>query len=242
MQDNGDRRRRLPDSNDDKGRCPRCGVVATFRDDSSTRWIAEPKRGDERAIGFRCNNCDGLLVVIERVTKLKAVPDPDATARRVAAGLRPSDALKNEPVWSVVGSWPLRDAKPPGYVPEEIGELYREAAISLSANCYRAAVAMTRAAVDAAITDQGGTGKWLHDRIQSMKGKLRDQLVEVADELKIGGNAAAHDFDEKFNEEEASERFRFLEEVLRELYETPLRIKNVQQLGANRPSVKTSTQ
>lgn len=241
MQHGDDRRDKLPDSRDKKGRCPRCGVVATFFGAVKTSNLL--KGGDERVLDFKCNNCGGLVVVIERVLRMVAVPDPDENKRRIAAATnRPQDALKNEPEWSVVGSWPLRDAEPPDYVPPEIGELYREAATSLSAACYRGAVALTRAAVDAAITDQGGKGKWLHDRIQSMKGKLRDQLIEVADELKIGGNAAAHDFDQKFSEEEASERFRFLVEVLRELYETPLRIKNVRQLGANRPAVKTSTQ
>ena len=173
--------------------------------------------------------------------ELVAVPDPDEIKRRIAVGNRSHDAFKNEAVWSVVGSWPLGASEPPDYVPDEVGELYREAAVCLAAGCYRGAAALTRAAIDAAITDQGGEGRWLYDRIQSMKGKLRDQLIEIAGALKDGGNNACHDFNEKWSEEEASERFRFLDEVLRELYETPLRIEKVKELGANRLAVKSSS-
>ena len=205
-----DQKHKVPNAEDMSGTCRRCGTYSHFRPIGGYASPTTPKPKEERMIKFSCDYCDKVTVVIERY---------------------------DSPRWSVYGVWPLADSEVPDYVPDEVDELYREAQLCLSAQCYRAAVAMTRAAIDAAVTDKGGKGKWLHDRIQSLRGTLRDQLIDVADELKVGGNDAAHDFNQKWSEEEASERFRFLEEVLRELYETPLRIKNVKQLAKSRQPV-----
>ena len=199
-----------------------------------------PKCGDERVLTFRCSNCDRLVVVLERVAEFKVVPDVRATRAAIAAGLRPADRAKREAVWSVCGSWPLTDGEPPDYVPDHIGALYREAAVTLSAGCYRAATVMIRGAMDAAVSDKGATGESLYKKIESMKGTLRAQLIDIADTLRLGGNDAAHDFTETWDQEEAAELFRFLDEVLRELYETPIRIDRVKRYRDARARVSST--
>lgn len=214
-----ERRSKIPTSTDNGGWCHRCNAHSYFHLARNHDGMQHPTQShNERVLEFYCPNCHGVTAVAERGTWS-------------GGDLR----------WQVIGTWPT--ATPPSapdYLPDEIGELYREAATCLSSGCYRSAVAMTRAAIDAAVSDQGATGKTLYDKIESMKGKLRDQLIEFADELKLGGNAAVHDFNEEWSEEEASERFVLLEEVLSELYEKTSRLNKVRQLGANRQPV-TST-
>ena len=216
-------RHKLPDSKDKAAFCRRCGVYSNF--EFFVSWPKEPVIGDQRVLTCECSHCKKLTVVIEGFTGFCGEPDAfESPAQN----------------WSVVGAWPLADGKPPDYVPEEIGELYKEAAVSLSAGCYRASAVMIRGAIDAAVSGKGATGRNLCKKIESMRGKLRDQLIEIADTLRLGGNDAAHDFSELWEQEEALELFRFLEEVLRELYETPARISRVKQIRASRPAVAST--
>ena len=141
------------------------------------------------------------------------------------------------PDWHVVGVWPRAEAQVPDYIPEYIGELWREAAVSLNSDCYRAAALMTRGALEAALKEKKAKGSTLYDKIESMKGTLRPQLIEIAGALKDGGNAAGHEFSHVVTREEAAALFEFLGEVLKELYEAPRRLANLKELGANRPTL-----
>jgi len=99
---------------------------------------------------------------------------------------------------------------------------------------------MIRGAMDAAVSDKGATGRSLYKKLESMKGTLRAQLIGIAENLRLGGNDAAHDFTEIWDQEEAAELFRFLDEVLRELYETPIRIDRVKRYREDRAAVGTT--
>ncbi len=70
-----------------------------------------------------------------------------------------------------------------------------------------------------------------------MKDELRPMLIEIFGRLKDSGNDAAHDFDEEWSREEASGLFAFLEEVARELYETPGRLERLRELAENRGKI-----
>ena len=141
------------------------------------------------------------------------------------------------PDWHVFGVWPRAEAQVPDYIPGNIGELWREAASSLNSDCYRAAALMTRGALEAALKEKKAKGNTLYDKIESMKGTLRPQLIEIAGALKDGGNAAGHEFSHVVTREEAAALFEFLGEVLKELYEAPQRLAKLKELGANRPTL-----
>lgn len=138
--------------------------------------------------------------------------------------------------WRPVGAWPTATQEPaPAYIPEPMSSLYLEAATCLHTGCFRAAAIMIRGTLDAAMNDKKATGKTLHDKINSMTEELRPQLLRAAKALKLGGNAAAHDFSTDWTEEKAALFFRFLGEVLRELYEVPPRLDELQALAEGRP-------
>lgn len=140
-----------------------------------------------------------------------------------------------EKEWDVTGIWPPGDVHVPDYVPVVLRDLYWEAATCLASNCFRASAVMTRSALAATLEDQGTDPKSnLHSQIQEMTEKLRPQTISIADTLRLGGNAASHDYGEHWSYEEATGLLAFLEEVLRELYETPARLDALRKLAKER--------
>ena len=212
-----EKRYKVPNSIDTGGWCHRCNAHAYF---SSAIKFSEGKQHPtqsyrERVLDFYCPKCHGVTAVVERGT---------------------ADAGKWR--WSVIGSWPT--AAPPSvpdYLPNETGELYREAAICLSSGCCRAAAIMCRGAIDSAISDNAASGSTLYDRIKSMKGVMRQQSVDLVDTVRLGGNDAAHDFSEVWGQDEASGLFGFLELILSELYQLPVEVAEIKRLAGNRTPV-----
>ena len=219
-----EREHKLPTPDDTAGTCRRCGAYSNFRfDDRDVRLseLYESEIGNERLLLCACQHCQRSSLIVQ---VFKALPTEEP-------------GIVSAPKWVLTGEWPSANVKVLDYIPEEIEELYREAVTCLGAGCYRATAVMVRGALDAAMKKQKATGRTLYDRIKSMHGQLRQQLIDIADTMRLGGNDAAHVFAEEWEREEASELLAFLGEALRELYQTPQRLARLQQRGANRPKI-----
>ena len=243
---------KLPDSDDPGGKCPRCGVFANF--DISRIWYtrvdegldfdeAEYYRGNagyffcvehtssrnhgsihnpgtdlpgrvvERLLFVRCQRCKQGSVVVESL--------------EVSAGR-----------WTVTNHWPHGEIVVPTHLPAKIEALFVEAASCMHAGAPRGAATMTRTTIDAAIQDCGATGPDTKQRIASMAGRLPQQLIDMAHELRLGGNDAAHEFKHNWSVEDAQELLDFLRQLLHHLYEVPRQLKAVQRKTARRRSTK----
>jgi hypothetical protein len=123
--------------------------------------------------------------------------------------------------------WPplgLQPAHPS--VPIPIGSDWHEAHLCQSVGAFRAAAAMARRAVQGIAIERGATGSTLNAQLKDLEAKatLHPTLIEWADHIRLLGNSGAHpgtDGLETVSEEEAAEVVRFLDELLRWLYELP---------------------
>jgi hypothetical protein len=77
-------------------------------------------------------------------------------------------------------------------VPEGIRNLYEEASLCENAVALRGAGVLYRAAVEELVKDQGATGPNLLSKIDSLKGKLAEELVEDFHEARLLGNDSIH--------------------------------------------------
>lgn len=233
---------RLPNSRDTGGTCPRCGVYANFDfqrlvesdlnplddislDEWNHRWFEAgnqvPRRNHylneraepttERVLVLVCQRCNKATVVVERF-------DQDAYE------------------WTVCGHWPQSAIVAPDHLPPKIEVLYTESLSCLGAGAPRAAAIMARTTIDAALQESGAAGRNTQDRIRDMAGKLPQELIDMAHELRLGGNDAAHEFEYKWSIREAQSLVEFLLQLLHHLYEVPQQIKAVRRRTAQRRS------
>ena len=144
------------------------------------------------------------------------------------------DASKGQ--WTVTNHWPHGEIVAPAHLPAKIEALFREAASCLQAGAPRGAAVMTRATIDAALQDCKAIGPDAKQRIASMAGRLPQQLIEMAHELRLGGNDAAHRFKHNWSMEDAQELLGFLRQLLHHLYEVPQQLRSVQRKTAKRRS------
>jgi Domain of unknown function (DUF4145) len=122
--------------------------------------------------------------------------------------------------------WPplgLQPAHPS--VPEPIGSDWYEAHLRQSVGAFRAAAAMARRAVQGVAIEQGPRAT-LNAQLKDLQARatLHQTLIDWADHIRLLGNSGAHpgaDGLETVSEEEAAEVVRFLDELLRWLYELP---------------------
>jgi hypothetical protein len=126
-----------------------------------------------------------------------------------------------------LAQWPLtgiRTAHPA--VPAPIAADWLEAHLCLSIRAFRGAAAMARRAVQGIAVERGATDGKLHAQLKELEAKttLHPSMVEWADHIRLLGNVGAHpgaDGLETVSEDEARDVVRFLDELLRWLYELP---------------------
>lgn len=123
--------------------------------------------------------------------------------------------------WPLVGIRAAHSA-----VPAPIGADWHEAHLCQSIGAFRAAAAMARRAVQGVAIEQSAKGSTLNAQLKDLEAKatLHPMLIEWADHIRLLGNSGAHpgtDGLETVSEEEAAEVVRFLDELLRWLYELP---------------------
>ncbi|WP_199796475.1 DUF4145 domain-containing protein [Pseudonocardia dioxanivorans] len=113
-------------------------------------------------------------------------------------------------------------------VPEHIGSAASEAHRSMVANCYRGAVILARAVIEATAKNNGITSGNIASKIEKMQeqGLIRPYVREGADEVRIFGNDMAHgDFVDEVGEGEVTLALELMDEVLTEVYEGPARVE-----------------
>jgi Domain of unknown function (DUF4145) len=126
-----------------------------------------------------------------------------------------------------IAQWPLkgiRAANPS--VPGPIAADWLEAHMCLTIGAFRGAAAMARRAVQGIAVEQGAKDGNLHAQLKELETKatLHPTMVEWADHIRLLGNVGAHpgaDGLETVSEDEARDVVRFLDELLRWLYELP---------------------
>lgn len=213
-----------PDSTNPSGLCPRCEKQSSFdlvgslpltfdggyivgRGEPNTRTF------HEQATVLVCRNChQGVAVLEEQWTG-----DHRSIERKGGGTIS----------WRGFHWWPLVGATLHKSVPEPIAGAYHEAALSLSANCPRAAAVMARRTLEAIAIDKGeGTGS-LAQRLSNMstRGLLHPMLEEWTKEVRLIGNAGAH-FDpiNDVSLDDARQLIEFIRELTKFIYVFPFEL------------------
>jgi hypothetical protein len=126
-----------------------------------------------------------------------------------------------------LAQWPPKGIRPAHpAVPAPIAADWLEAHLCLSIRAFRGAAAMARRAVQGVAVEQGAKDATLNAQLRELKATatLHPTMVEWADHIRLLGNVGAHpgaDGLETVSEDEAREVVRFLDELLRWLYELP---------------------
>lgn len=100
-------------------------------------------------------------------------------------------------------------------VPNELRKIFREAAQCLSAKAFTAAVLMCRKLLDGLCTIHAIPPGNLAKRLEALKtkGVIDERLLEWATELRMAGNAAAHDIATVDNRQDAQDVLDFTEAI-----------------------------
>jgi hypothetical protein len=141
----------------------------------------------------------------------------------------------------VLAQWPPEGIRPTHpAVPAPIAADWHEAHLCLSIRAFRGAAAMARRAVQGIAVERGAKDGKLHAQLKELEAKatLHPMMVEWVDHIRLLGNVGAHpgtDGLETVSEDEARDVVRFLDELLRWLYELPA------ETAAARAAKSTST-
>jgi hypothetical protein len=123
--------------------------------------------------------------------------------------------------------------------PEGVRSLFAEASTCEKAKAYRAAGVMYRATVEELVKDQEAVGGRLYDKIESLKGRLSDELVEDLHEARMLGNDSIH-AGLTYSADEVEDVARLIEEAVLVLYVQPEQkramrdTRQARRTGANR--------
>ena len=134
--------------------------------------------------------------------------------------------LRSETEWVPGGTIPAttdRTRAPEG-TPELIAKVYGEARRAQEAELYNAACTSGRAAMEHSLAEQGhGKGK-LYKRIESARaaGLVTDRMAQAINAIREVGNMGTHEA--TASKEDAELTLDVCEQVLKDLYETPLRL------------------
>ncbi len=201
----------------DRGYCPWCKQGSAFEMKREVHY-ATPKYGGTYTFSqdlegptrtgvlfYECLHCEKAIVLLEHSVRL------------------PSQEPGGEPLvktWRVMAS-PAESARTlHESAPEEVRSLYAEASTCEKARAFRAAGVMYRAAVEEIVKEQGATGAQLWHKIESLKGKLSDELVEDLHEARMLGNDSIH-AGLTYSAEEVEDVAKLIEEAVLVLYVQP---------------------
>lgn len=217
------------DFTDGTGLCPHCGhhVAATYagKIQVSPRWDINyarrssvdpalmsgtavaarmPEERDTIA-GYTCQFCDRTIAFLEHWQKVETDAAGHPSLERVSRTM-------------------IVPAKPPRQLPEAapagVASLYEEASICEDAGALRAAGVLYRAATEEMVKDQGGTGRDLKAKINSLAQRLDAELLEDLHESRLVGNDSIH-VGVQYAAEEIADVAELLWEAAFVLYEQP---------------------
>jgi Domain of unknown function (DUF4145) len=201
-----------------------------------------PRRKAEYLVLYKCNRCQGGLV-IEYRHQTNFGPGNPASCDSDPSGVG-FVLLKSYP-----GQMP---STVPVHVPAPLDRYYRQAAEGCQSGHSDASGAMSRKVVDVStqllLGEESKKYGNIRDRIDALAAKdlLTPDLMEWAHQVRLGGNDAAHDED-PYTPEEAEELLSFAELYLTYVYSLPGRLKARRErataakaaAGANQAPVKT---
>jgi hypothetical protein len=180
--------------------CPQCGVRHV---QTAQLFAQQVKAGDAKAFWFvlRCQNaaCQRLVLV------------------------------ESDPVAQIASSvFPFVNAGLAGAVtvPQALRDDFHEAAVSLSAGCFKASLVMSRRVLQRCLADQGCAQNKLVDAINAAiaNGVLRKAFHPLAEEIRQYGNLGAHPDDDNLttaDREAAQQVLEFARLLIHEFYELP---------------------
>lgn len=208
----------IPDSYLPQGLCPRCGLQSSFEVRGSfdlsfdPRFVIAQRDGsssrisDERLTGLTCRGCSQGMAVVEEMCHQNTRPGSGAV------------------VWRANFAWPLPTARISSDVPAHITAIFAEAVTALAARIPRAASLMARATLEAITVDKGEAQRDnLKTRIRNLASKniLQPDLAAWAEEIRLLGNAGAHDVNAPVSLADVEQLVSFIRELLKYFYELP---------------------
>lgn len=203
---------------DGKGFCPWCKQGTAFRQVHRVHY-ASPRFG---GIGttynkeyegatrtgiliFECLHCEKTVLVLESAVRIPAKDVGGKSSQRVWRHMiAPGESPRA-----------LHES-----APEAVRSLFAEASTCEKARAFRAAGVMYRAAVEELVKDQQATGPNLYEKIESLKGRLSDELVEDLHEARMLGNDSIH-AGLTYSAEEVEDVAKLIEEAVLVLYVQP---------------------
>jgi len=197
------------------------------------------------SVSVNCGWC-GRGVEMPRVSRgvemgVQDGPSPDVQTVRIGAAflcprdechlpslvvLELSSYLGDASFQGTIGQLPRGRPEPMAYLPEMIARDRQEAWSCFYGGDYRASVIMGRAAIQRAVRSLEAEGDGLNAELHDLrsKGRITQDLMEYAHEVRIAGNDAAHpDVLGEVNLHEAEESLIFMDEFLRHVIAMPQR-------------------
>lgn len=152
-----------------------------------------------------CLHCHKSMILLETTARVPARESGgDDEERTWRSMVSPSESPRS-----------LHDS-----APEAMRSLFAEASTCEQAKAFRAAGVMYRAAVEELVKNQEATGGNLYDKIESLKGKLADELVEDLHEARMLGNDSIH-AGLTYSADEVEDVAKLIEEAVLVLYVQP---------------------
>ena len=101
-------------------------------------------------------------------------------------------------------------------LPQSVKTAYDQAAKALHTSLFESAVLMSRKCLEAICKIFNSNGRNLNQRLATLykNGHIDSRLYNWANEIRLIGNEAAHDFDTKITSEDARDVFEFTEAIL----------------------------
>ena len=192
--------------------CPFCMESGNFE----TAFHAEKKKSNsQKKLNFdtlKCGNCSGYVMVLW-----------SATEHGFGRGLHDYRVLPR----------PLKLDKYPDHWPDPIGRYWLQAKRNLMDENWDAAILMARSALQAALRDQGASGKNLKQEIEQMADdcNLPPIMKDWSNEVREFGNKSAHPEPQQDppRGQDARELVGFLDFFLECAYTLPHRIDRYRQ-------------
>ena len=144
------------------------------------------------------------------------------------AELRPASSPYNGPDFDDVVRWlpiePIGKLYPD--VPSEIASVASEVHKCLQIGAYRAAVTLSRTALEGIVAEQedgAASDKLLYQRIQALasSGKLKSRTADAATAIRLCGNASVHEPTTEIDRDFAEIVVEVLDSVIDDLYTNP---------------------
>ena len=171
----------------------------------ATGYLERMRQARDLVLVYSCQFCDRTIVLLEHSR------EREADDRTMTAEERTSRTM-------------IVPAKPPRQLPEAapagVASIYEEASICEDAGALRAAGVLYRAATEEMVKDQGGTGRDLKAKINSLTPRLDAEVLEDRHESRVVGNDSIH-AGVQYAPEEIADVAELLWEAAFVLYEQP---------------------